>query len=210
MLLLIDRKTRLGRIQRQIRRALIAAGGMPVRTRQLLRRCYPHAKRFEWNIGRVCTVLHTDLRSISSVACGLRGQNWQLGLDATRTRHELLSICKRYCLMATIESATRQRDLAKFTELGRYWIRLGARCFITSRVGSLVMAIYRIFQTIAFEPEAIATMSAAYEQALRVLQLANRQDPITELCQEGYRGGRHRRARPPENLRTNAAGFGNA
>jgi hypothetical protein len=72
-------------------------------------------------------------------------------------------------------------DLAKFTELGRYWIRLGARCFITGRVGSLVMAIYRIFQTIAFEPEAIATMSAAYEEALRVLQLANRQDPITEL-----------------------------
>jgi hypothetical protein len=43
------------------------------------------------------------------------------------------------------------------------------------------MAIYRIFQTIAFEPEEIAVMSAAYEDALRVLQLADRQDPITEL-----------------------------
>jgi hypothetical protein len=41
-------KTRLGRIQRQIRRALIAAGGMPVRTRELLRWCYPQAKQFEW------------------------------------------------------------------------------------------------------------------------------------------------------------------
>ena len=32
-----------------------------------------------------------------------------------------------------------------------------------------------------FEPEAIAIMSAAYEEVLRVLQLADRQDPITEL-----------------------------
>jgi hypothetical protein len=43
------------------------------------------------------------------------------------------------------------------------------------------MAIYRLFKTMAFEPEKIATMSAAYEDALRVLQLADRQDPITEL-----------------------------
>jgi hypothetical protein len=43
------------------------------------------------------------------------------------------------------------------------------------------MAIYRIFQTGVFEPEEIEIMSAAYEDALSVLQLANRQDPITEL-----------------------------
>jgi hypothetical protein len=43
------------------------------------------------------------------------------------------------------------------------------------------MAIYRIFQTGVFEPEEIAIMSAAYEDALNVLKLANRQDPITEL-----------------------------
>ena len=43
------------------------------------------------------------------------------------------------------------------------------------------VAIYRIFKTIAFEPEAIAIMSAAYEDALRILQLADREDPITEL-----------------------------
>ena len=43
------------------------------------------------------------------------------------------------------------------------------------------MAIYRLFKTMAFEPEEIATMSAAYEETLRVLQLADRQDPITEL-----------------------------
>ena len=57
------------------------------------------------------------------------------------------------------------------------------------------MAIYRIFKTMAFEPEAIARMSAAYEEVLRVLQLADRQDPITELvakkvidvCQSGER-----------------------
>ena len=43
------------------------------------------------------------------------------------------------------------------------------------------MAIYRIFKTTAFEPEAIAVMSAAYEETLRVLELADRQDPIKEL-----------------------------
>ena len=43
------------------------------------------------------------------------------------------------------------------------------------------MAIYRIFKTMAFEPEEIATMSAAYEETLRVLQLLDREDPITEL-----------------------------
>ena len=43
------------------------------------------------------------------------------------------------------------------------------------------MAIYRIFKTRVFEPEAIAIMSAAYEDALRVLQLTDREDPITEV-----------------------------
>ena len=43
------------------------------------------------------------------------------------------------------------------------------------------MAIYRIFRTTVFEPEEIVIMSAAYEHCLRVLQLADREDPITEL-----------------------------
>jgi hypothetical protein len=43
------------------------------------------------------------------------------------------------------------------------------------------MAIYRLLKFAAFEPEMIASMTAAYEDALRVLQLADRQDPITEL-----------------------------
>jgi hypothetical protein len=63
------------------------------------------------------------------------------------------------------------------------------------------MAIYRIFKTMAFQPEAIARMSAAYEEVLRVLQLADRQDPITELvakkvidvCQSGERPREHLR-----------------
>jgi hypothetical protein len=43
------------------------------------------------------------------------------------------------------------------------------------------MAIYRIFKTRAFEPDEILILSAAYEDALRVLQLSDRQDPITEI-----------------------------
>jgi hypothetical protein len=43
------------------------------------------------------------------------------------------------------------------------------------------MAIYRLLKFSAFQPEEITCMTAAYEDALRVLQLADRQDPITEL-----------------------------
>ena len=43
------------------------------------------------------------------------------------------------------------------------------------------VSIYRIFRSTAFEPEAVINMSAAYEDALRVLKLADRADPITEL-----------------------------
>jgi hypothetical protein len=43
------------------------------------------------------------------------------------------------------------------------------------------MAIYRLLKFFAFDPEEITCMTAAYEDALRLLQLANRQDPITEL-----------------------------
>jgi hypothetical protein len=43
------------------------------------------------------------------------------------------------------------------------------------------MAIYRLLKFSAFEPELIASMTAAYEKALCVLQLADRQDQITEL-----------------------------
>ena len=43
------------------------------------------------------------------------------------------------------------------------------------------MAIYRMIREAVFEPEAIERMTAAYEQALKVLQLTDRNDPITEL-----------------------------
>ena len=43
------------------------------------------------------------------------------------------------------------------------------------------MAIYRMIRESVFEPEAIERMTAAYEHALKVLQLTDRTDPITEL-----------------------------
>ena len=43
------------------------------------------------------------------------------------------------------------------------------------------MAIYRLLQFSAFEPDQIACMRAAYEDALTALDLSDRQDPITEL-----------------------------
>jgi hypothetical protein len=43
------------------------------------------------------------------------------------------------------------------------------------------MAIYRLLKFAAFDPEDISCMTTAYEDALVVLRLADRQDPITEL-----------------------------
>ena len=43
------------------------------------------------------------------------------------------------------------------------------------------MAIYRLLQFSAFEPDQIACMRAAYEDALAALKLNDRRDPITEL-----------------------------
>jgi hypothetical protein len=43
------------------------------------------------------------------------------------------------------------------------------------------VAIYRLLQNSSFGPEQISLMTAAYEDVLRVLGLANRTDPLTEL-----------------------------
>jgi hypothetical protein len=42
------------------------------------------------------------------------------------------------------------------------------------------MAIYRLFQKTAFEPEDVKRMSEAYERALIQLGLTDRNDPLTE------------------------------
>jgi hypothetical protein len=43
------------------------------------------------------------------------------------------------------------------------------------------MAIYRSMQEGVFDPELVAIMSAAYEDALGALNLRDRSDPITEI-----------------------------
>ena len=43
------------------------------------------------------------------------------------------------------------------------------------------MAIYRLLQHSAFTPEDIVPIGAAYEDCLRILKLADRSDPLTEI-----------------------------
>src|SRR5882757_2143572 len=43
------------------------------------------------------------------------------------------------------------------------------------------VAIYRLLQKLAFGPEDISRMSAAYEEALLRLGLNDREDPLTEI-----------------------------
>lgn len=43
------------------------------------------------------------------------------------------------------------------------------------------MAIYRLLQEGAFAPEEISRMSAAYEAAVKLLRLKDRDDAVTEI-----------------------------
>jgi hypothetical protein len=43
------------------------------------------------------------------------------------------------------------------------------------------MAIYRRLREASFGPDEIGQMTAAYEEALRILGLIDRNDPITEI-----------------------------
>jgi hypothetical protein len=55
------------------------------------------------------------------------------------------------------------------------------------------VAIYRLLQGEGFEPEAVKAMTDAYEETLRKLRLADRNDPVTEIIAgkivEHARGG---------------------
>jgi hypothetical protein len=44
-------------------------------------------------------------------------------------------------------------------------------CLGSIRIGARPMAIYRLLKFAAFDPEMIASMTAAYEDALRVLEV---------------------------------------
>ena len=46
------------------------------------------------------------------------------------------------------------------------------------------MAIYKLLQNTAFEPEDIERLVTACEQTLRALRLKDRSDPITQLVAE--------------------------
>jgi hypothetical protein len=43
------------------------------------------------------------------------------------------------------------------------------------------MAIYRLLQDVAFGPDEIDIMTAAYEATLKELHLVDRADPVTEI-----------------------------
>jgi hypothetical protein len=66
---------------------------------------------------------------------------------------------------------------------------------------SAVMAIYRLLENHAFEPEAIMTMTAAYEEVLRTLCLAHRSDPVTWIVAEKVIQFAQRGERDPGRLR---------
>ena len=57
------------------------------------------------------------------------------------------------------------------------------------------MPIYRLLQEAAFEADEIRRMTAAYEAALELVRLVDRQDALTELIArkiiDVYRAGEH-------------------
>jgi hypothetical protein len=66
------------------------------------------------------------------------------------------------------------------------------------------MTISRLLQQSAFGPEAIALMVAAYEDCLRVLNLADRSDPLTEMVARKIIEVAQTGERDPERIRRRA------
>jgi hypothetical protein len=62
------------------------------------------------------------------------------------------------------------------------------------------MAIYRLLQTHAFEPELTDAMARAYEETLRRLRLADRTDPLTEIVAQRVVDFAQRDERDPTRL----------
>jgi hypothetical protein len=48
----------------------------------------------------------------------------------------------------------------------------------------MAVPLYRLLQNAAFDPDAVAAMSTAFEEACRVLGLAERSDPLCNLVAE--------------------------
>jgi CheY-like chemotaxis protein len=63
------------------------------------------------------------------------------------------------------------------------------------------MAIYRILQNVAFDPERIELVAKAYEDTLRSLNLVDRSDPLTELIAKVIFEAAQRGERDPDRLR---------
>jgi hypothetical protein len=63
------------------------------------------------------------------------------------------------------------------------------------------VAVYRLLQDKAFEPDAITAMTAAYEDSIRSLGLRDRSDPLTQLVAERIIEHAERGERDPIRLR---------
>lgn len=73
------------------------------------------------------------------------------------------------------------------------------------------MAIYRLLREASFGPDEIERMTAAYEAALKLLRLADRTDPITELIAQKIVETARTGERDPERICTLALmGLGSA
>ena len=66
------------------------------------------------------------------------------------------------------------------------------------------MAVYRLLQNRAFEPEAILIMEAAYQGACRALSLVDRSDPLTEMVAKKIIEIAQTGERSPERIRQRA------
>jgi CheY-like chemotaxis protein len=66
------------------------------------------------------------------------------------------------------------------------------------------VAIYRILQNTAFDPDRIELVAKAYEDTLRSLNLVDRSDPLTELIAKEIFEAAQRGERDPDRLRQTA------
>ena len=69
-----------------------------------------------------------------------------------------------------------------------------------AEAGRRAVAIYQMIKTASYSPEDIERLTAAYDDALRLLQLANRTDPISEIVAKRIIDAAKTGIRDPEEL----------
>jgi hypothetical protein len=101
---------------------------------------------------------------------------------------------------------TQLAETTRDPEIAKTLLRIASEHTVCADEAERTLALARTtnkdHQQSAFDPEDIERLSRAYEDALRTLELPDRNDPITQIiCTADHRSGQNRRSRSGKALR---------